>query len=462
MSLRQASEKAARGAERGYSRPPGRQTATERAVASLPDETMLEPAIDDEERSAFLARVTGLRLTSLKPSEMRWLLRTVWADDEHVPLASEALSTGLSAGRRTFDQSIIGGYLSHFPVAHPAFGQLAAAVRVAAERHDWPWRERGRRWSLWEPLEGPARLGGAMLEGDQASALQRLMDAGFDSASVDAAFVQACFEAACRQAATAEGAAAERQGFCLIGLMDTVGAKSALPAVLVYALLRPWRRASPSEAHRGAVSRLLVTRIGDPRLDRSRWDRVRANLQELGLGAEAEDALAVLRRWVVRAAMREFFEIVAKTTNDPYQWAQRTKFWLAYVDAGAIDDAWMAFGPRAEQKARGLTDRDATIRHGRISTGGGAESSHSSVIISMGDLRIAEWSHNGACRFWQASDPRAPMQYQKQYDSGRLKAMTGGQGFRHISHTSNWEPRFARHIHAVTGIPHPLHGRGGW
>ncbi|HZG46799.1 MAG TPA: EH signature domain-containing protein [Allosphingosinicella sp.] len=457
-SLRGTIEQVAARASRGYQRTPDRLTHTERAVATLPVDMGLGQLDEDEERDAFLERVSAVDLKNLSPRDMRWLLRTVWEVAEHPDLANTSLSVALSRRRRTFDQSIIAGYLTHFPTTHPAFDALVAAARVAAERHDWDWRERGRLWSLWEPEEGPRRLGRALVEGD-VPPLERLRSAGFDLESASAAFVRASFYRACRTAAGAKKAVAEAQGTRLIGLMDALGGNMAVPPILIYALLSPWRDGNPSDAHRARISRLLSVRAGDPRLDRSRWDNIHTRLEREGL-SDVADILAIYRRWVVQAAVRQFFEIVAKSTNDPIQWAQRTQFWLAYLDAGAIEDAWFAFGPRAEASARNLHQRDASLKYGKISTGGGAEGSHSSLILSMGDLRIAEWSHNGACRFWSNSDQRAPQQYQKQYDSGRLKAMSGGQGFTHISHTSNWQGRFARHIYSRTSIQHPVHGRG--
>lgn len=446
-------------ASRGYQRVPDRLTRTERAVAELPADIGLGDSLAEEERETFLARVSAAPLEALRPSDMRWLLKTVWEDGRFPDLARGALRTGLGRRRRTFDQSIIAGYLSHYPVAHPAFDELVAAVRVAAERHDWAWRERGRTWNLWDPEAGPRQLGAALVT-SKASPLESLRSAGFDLESANAAFVRACFETACRIAASGTKGVAEEQGSRLIELVDAVGGNMSMPPILVYGLLKPWRGGNPSDGHRARISRLLATRIGDPRLDRSRWANIQKRLEEQQVGSDIGDVLGIFRRWVVQAAVRQFFEIVAKSTNDPVQWAQRTKFWLAYLDAGVIEDAWFAFGPRAEASARGLSERDASLKHGSITTGGGAESSHSSLLLSLGDLRIAEWSHNGACRFWMSGDRSAPQLHQKKYDSSRLKAMSGGEGFTHISHTSNWQGRFARHIYSRTSIQHPVHGRG--
>jgi hypothetical protein len=457
--LKQAIGRAADGAASGYQRMPQRLTMTERALSALPGDFVAGAPSSSEAREDFLARAGEAGLSSLRPSEMRWLLRTVWQDEDYSELAREALTAGLRRQRRSFDYSIVSGYLEHFPVGHPAFEQLVAAVQLVAERHEWPWKRRGRDWNLWQPREGPRLLGRALVL-ETKSPIEILRSAGFDENSLGARFVRACFDAACRIAAEGKGAVAEQQGKRLTALFDRIDAGGRLPPVLIYALLNPWQSENPTPEHRARLMRLLIAHVGDPRLHRTRWDSIADRMRADVPDQDVVGALNVFRRWVVQTAVRQFFEIVDSTTNDRQQWAERTKFWLGYLDAGFIEDAWFALGPRAEESARTVRRHDASLDYGRITTGGSAESSHSALLISMGDLRIAEWSHNGACRFWLRNDRSAPAQYQRQYDSGRLKAMSGGGGFTYIRHYSGWQPKFARHIHDHTAIQHPVHGRG--
>src|SRR3546814_12435176 len=101
--------------------------------------------------------------------------------------------------------------------------------------------------------------------------------------------------------------------------------------------------------------------------------------------------------------MREFFRAIAKTTDRPDQWAQREKFWMAYLDEGLVSDAWPALGVRARNQIEDLIRLSGERPEYGIIRGGPASSS--SIIMQIGDVRISEWSDNGSCRFWSTTDP---------------------------------------------------------
>src|SRR5690606_5908497 len=93
----------------------------------------------------------------------------------------------------------------------------------------------------------------------------------------------------------------------------------------------------------------------------------------------------------------------------------------------------------------------------------GGPVSSSTIIMRIGDLRIAEWSDNGSCRFWSDDDPRAPKLYAKLYDGGELRTTYGRDDFEYHSHVApspGWEGKFAGVIHRRSGVSHPALGRG--
>jgi hypothetical protein len=225
-------------------------------------------------------------------------------------------------------------------------------------------------------------------------------------------------------------------------------------AMLVYGLLNPWQTATPGQAHREAIKRLLVSRIGDPRLNSPRWSAVAASVPGNG-----DALLAVLKRWLTQETVHKFFEFVSSVTANRDQWAARKEFWLAYLNAGDIQDAWFAFGRTALTQARTLLGNDSA--YGAMT---GAEATHAALILSIGDMRIAEWSHDGACRFWTSGNPAAPALYEKQYSGAQLRPDAGNRRvmphFKAIPHNRGWEPEFAGFIHRHAGIGHPRWGQG--
>lgn len=441
---------------------------TAKRYPRMPDRLLLERAVermaeqragrgrDPEAWSDFIDRVSNQPADSLRPRDLKRWISESWEGDDQQAWAGELLDQCVKRNRKSLDRTIIHSYLAGFPTDHPAFDHLTAASAFAAQRHEWPWRERGERWRLWDAVQGPKYLAQALLSSEEPA--RTLRDAGLDGDLGSGGFVENALVAACEIVSAQRGPAAEAGGARLAGLFDTLAGAVNLNATLAFALLGPWITENCSKEHRRLVSALLVRRIGDPRLQHARWSALSADVRRWQPKADVDAAFSVLRRWLVQATVREFFAVVAKTTDRPDQWKERTEFWLGYLDAGAITDAWFAFGSMAERQAKKLI-QDESVGYAGIA-GTGADPSHSALVFTLGDLRIAEWSHNGRTRFWRVTDHRAPPLYQKVYYAMVLRAMHGGVGFDAISHTSNWQWKFAKHVHKETGIRHPKFGSG--
>ncbi|WP_404712164.1 EH signature domain-containing protein [Sphingomonas sp. MMS24-J13] len=406
----------------------------------------------------FLTRIRNKLPAGLKPKDLKRLLDGIWADDTLEDVARPLLHHSVDRQRKSVDRSIITTYLRNFPLDHPAFDDLTKASAMVAGRHEWPWQSRGTAWALWEPDEGPPRLSQALLATDDPFRLLR--DVGLDGDLATGVFVEEALLSACEAAASQRDDIAQQSGRRLIALFERFPATPELNAALTYALLAPWTTSACTDAHQRLISGLLVQRNGDPRLAPQRWAALRRTLLDMFPDAKADEAFAVLRRWLVRATVREFFAIVAKTVERRDQWRERTEFWLAYLDAGFITDAWFAFGSQAERLARKFMDQQTGDP--AILEGGGATSAQSALIFSIGDIRIAEWSDNGSCRFWSAADNTAPALYQRRYNGPSLRAMAAGEGFKAIPHNppNGWQPKFARHVYRTAGVSHPKHGAG--
>jgi hypothetical protein len=78
--------------------------------------------------------------------------------------------------------------------------------------------------------------------------------------------------------------------------------------LVVRALLEPWISEKPEPEHRKAISELLLDQVGDPRLHRSRWDRIVRSLAETIGEERALTVTQVFKRWLTEVAMREFSE----------------------------------------------------------------------------------------------------------------------------------------------------------
>jgi len=436
-----------------FATPPARQLAMERTTKKLGESSSLRKQTV-ETWEIFIARMALNDFAAMRSKDFRRLLYELWPHETLDGISVAVLNYAVDAERKTYDRTIILAYLRYYPLRHPCISTLAKACEKVALRNDWSWKERGERWQLWKPNDGPAKLTEALLGAKEANNVLR--DAGFDTL-MDSRFLEVSLELACVDTLKKPVRDAEQAGLKLLELFALIPVAGRLDGLLAYALLKPWANASPSDSYRRKLIQLLVQRIGDPRINQAGWAAIRRDVMERVPQAMPDEAFGTLRRWLVQATVYEFFKIVGRTANDPVQWAAREKFWTEYLEAGLINDAWFAFGREARIKARPLAGED-TVGYGLIE--GSGDASHSSLILSMGNVRIAEWSHNGACRFWMANDSKAPALYKSHYDDAILRAMVGGSNFERISHAGPWERKFAKQIYNITTIKHPKYGSG--
>lgn len=396
--------------------------------------------------------------SSLRPKDLKRVIEEIWDVAPTMQPALANLEDASNRGRKSIDRTIITTYLRAFPREHPGFGNLASASRKAADRHEWPWRERGDTWRLWRPQEAPRALAEALLATDEPASI--LGEAGLMGDLADGRLVGEAIARACETVSEARGEKAETAGGRLISLFRRLNRGAEHNGLLAYALLKPWLHGACGADHQKAIISLLVSRNGDPRSKKEIWKALEIAAQKLLNGAEDVPAVfSVIRRWLVQKTVREFFKIVAATTDRQDQWKQRTDFWLSYLDAGYISDAWFAFGSMAERQAQRFIDQEDGLSFGRIS-GQGADASSSALLLELGDLTIAEWSHNGMSRFWKAGSQKAPRLYQEVYFSAVLRSMDAATGYDPLSHQGTWQYKFARRIYERTGIKHPKFGAG--
>jgi hypothetical protein len=73
-----------------------------------------------------------------------------------------------------------------------------------------------------------------------------------------------------------------------------------------------------------------------------------------------------------------------------------------------VANAWVAFGSNGAQVARRIAENTADSLMRRFATLGGSGADQAVLLLSIGDLIIADWSHNGRLRIWRRGNPSAP------------------------------------------------------
>lgn len=222
------------------------------------------------------------------------------------------------------------------------------------------------------------------------------------------------------------------------------GGRSALdPGLrdpLAEALLKPFVTRVPPPAFKEWARPFLLAHLDDPRRRKVSWSSV------------SDAARGVMLRWLVEDTIDQFFHVLDKTALDRH-WKDRKAFWEGYVHKGAIHNAWVILGNHASRFARRTLDDD-TAHFGRLT---GAEGSQSVLLMQFGpSLVAAEWSHSGACHFWD--DPgEAPPFFGSRYSGIRLRRKSVTK-VNHIPQhdPARWQRKIADTIEYYSNIRHPI------
>jgi hypothetical protein len=146
-------------------------------------------------------------------------------------------------------------------------------------------------------------------------------------------------------------------------------------------------------------------------------------------------------------------------------WRYRHAFWLAYLEKGAIADAWLALGRQGYDSAEAV--RELGRAYGRL-RGAGVTANQSALLLRIGPLVVSEFTHNGKLRAWSAEWRNTPQLGRQNYGRGDLTGKClpfppnpyrgrggdpSGQGLSHIgSDTGYWQGSAAALIERHAGI----------
>lgn len=442
-----------------WPKPPDNPAATAHAADSF-SEWEAGRSAGTESAAALISRMRIVDPTTLHRRDLRRTIHPGWAlldreDDGNLAWLLRLLDVAIALGRRPMDRAVIATWLDVFPEG-PGSAQLAAAAAMAANRHDWPYAAAGQRLSLWERVSGAAALGREMLANADTDAA--LKSAALRPGHYTAGIVIAGLDAAAIDVANRTGTAAETGCATLLDISERIGIAGTQRALVVRALLRPWRQSAPPEGLRRRIQRFVVTRVGDPRGSEAPWTQLARQLASRGFSAETDDLAVIIRRWLVKDTFDLFFRLVGRTTDDPGQWKRRDGFWRRYLESDLVTNAWFILGDDAKRASRADGGQlDAAGGHGELQSG--AMSDQSALLMQIGDLTIAEWSSNGSCCFWRPGAERAPIFGSRKFDgvymraAEVMKSLARRQAQREgrrlwiaLPHTGSWEYKFAEHI----------------
>jgi hypothetical protein len=365
------------------------------------------------------------RLYVSSKRDLRIILDRAWIDSGDALLVADCLIQIIGRSSKALDRILVETYLQQFPFGHPSFSRLIEALLQVASRAGSRWKQPAERWNLFDPTAGPATVGTALIDLDPRSVTE---DSGLSGDLLSGGFSRVAWRNACAKVAESDDDSAPRRAKALVAAAEIIGDLPAEHAHYARALLKPWVERTPSPPMKRFIIGELTGRIGDPRLERNRW---RGLSRELKVHYPDEDVARLFGRlhfWLIENAIHQFLDVVDHDA-DPDQWPYRKAFWLSYLKAGHVKDAWVAFGPAAADRARDLTESSKAPRRLYADLTGAPQPTQSVLLLKIDNLVIGDWSHTGACRFWTKDSEAgkrltdAEGNWLSQYSAAHLKTL---------------------------------------
>lgn len=398
-------------------------------------------------RKIFLSNSWG----SLKTHDKKNIGLCLWYSDEPLAADESFLEAFLVACQSNIKKSLCRAlvwiYLHNYEYNKPGIRLLGDWLTQLVNQWDWSWADKQRELLLFS---GPAAARSVSMfvmshQGKPSDVLETCgltgaLQSGGMASSAFSEMLNIYVESASRYNDDETLAHLKR----IMSWAALEGQKFSYPklkTVFIESLLLPWIERNPGDEIINLTQGFLLDLFGDPRLGGASWKSV------------DEKAMRIIRGWLVKRALAQFLDVVDETAPD-LQWKYRRAFWMAYYNKRVITDAWVAFASNGAKKAEQIARKNkdnSWLSFGNLYGAGDAD--HAVLILRMGDLIIADFSHNGKCRLWDTRNERAPKPYDKNYDRTDLINSRADSEYIHSNSSGYlWQGRVASEINNITGI----------
>lgn len=398
------------------------------AAAQSNDYTALTDRDWRESPWCFWLRAADAELLAQRPSFMRRYAQ--WLEPRQ---------------RKSDYRRLVQAWLLNFNRNNPPHSAATVILDACAKWPEWLWAQRHTAHALFNVEQGPTQLANQVLE-EPRPVRDILNDRGLGEWLQTGGYAETAFAALLADLPRRLDANAN-----VVRTLDLVRRSlewgqnkngglqfPKLQSQLAESLLLPWVRETPPKEIERMITDFLLKTLGDPRMERTRWSEVN------------DSAANVFKRWLTGATLEAFVRVIARVAETGH-WKYRQAFWMAYYRAGHVLDAWVALGPTAKSMSRQFTDlqgQSADLIRPPLA-------SHSVLLLRIGNLVVADWSHNGKCRIWRENDPFCPALYQRGYKAGALQKASDFEIAHHGSATGNWQRQIHNHIRDMTSITLP-------
>ncbi|MEZ5936172.1 MAG: EH signature domain-containing protein [Alphaproteobacteria bacterium] len=417
-------------------------------VEQMPTLLTIEEVVE-----AFKTAFAERRFDDLQARHWRWLPFALWHGDPSLGANASLLDAyehRLRGRRSRRDlKGLIGAYLRDFAPARPGFMRLANLLAEQVPAIDWPWRDRHRDLKIFDPRQAPDRLGdyGLNHADGPIAALDELGLSALAARGLPLAALQEVLHDL-RESLSIHGEVEDKKLGAVLdwALAEELGLAPPIRVPLAHALLLPWAGPAAKQPPPELLKRLrsvLLKHYGDPRVRRKSW-----------LGVDGE-ALKVFKRWMVEVAIEQFLEVIDRLALEKH-WIYRRAFWTAYLKRDWIHEADVMFGKQGYALAHDLFGKDAPCA--RLTIGSKprskrVEPGHAVLLLHIGRLIVADWSHDGYCAIWNERDGGAPVSGKSQYTSDDVDAFQTASRWKHDGSASySWQKKVRDYISDHTGF----------
>jgi len=327
-----------------------------------------------------------------------------------------------SANARPF-RALASSWLTQFRQDLPAGDEIAACLRRLAAKWDNRLSEAHRRFAIFHEVDGPEKLA-VEVRRQGRPVTQILQTLGLGAIAANGRYAQAITMALLMQLASGSEPDHLRR-------LDLVEKHAFNDGKILFDGLRPFvaaavlqpclQGAGIAEDVKRQLLQFILAAFRDLRLSPGTWVNIDPDIKDLVVG------------WLSRESLRQFLDIVDDTAKK-YMWRYRRAFWEAvysfYEDLRVPVEAWVALGDKGARRAR--TSFGSAASFGRLTQSGKpVQPGHAVLLLKIGDVFIADWSHEGKCNLWLDSRLEdCPKLYQLSYGSDEVDFHTG---------TGNWE-----------------------
>ena len=386
----------------------------------------------------------------ISASNLKKISQCLWYGETKLALNDNFLKSFLGACSKKIKRSLCGtliwAYLYNYKSDNLGTITLGQWLSTTVTNWEWIWGKLHKDLNLFMPSIAHKNLSNILIK-DERSSLSSLANIGINETLRVSGITKAIFIEMLHSYKNSVATLPAEESYRILKkiiefseLGTTRFQFDSNKKDFIESLLLPWENAIPTDEIQNTTQSILIDLFNDPRMGGASWLNIDT------------PALRIIKSWLIKRALAQFLDVVDEMALD-HQWKYRRAFWMSYYNKGAISDAWVAFSSNGSNKAKQIAKRyndKSWLNFGNLL--GSGDPDHAVLILKIGDITIADFSHNGKCRIWRSNNHNSPNHYEKNYDRSDILSAADWEYIHSGSPNYLWQNRVSTQIAQITGI----------